>query len=746
MAPNNFSGFKPNLLCIAPPPFSPTAPPAGASYLLGYLKAQGCHDFDFLDLRLGVPDCYSPTYTYTGAFAEAYVHDIPDLPLVLQLIKSFDDGGSLMPVRTELLDRYCLERGISLVYLHNYLCSLHRYIEHVFEQIPDIRFIGFSVWTTNYLSTLIAAAYLKRRPNPPFIIAGGPQVTSSQASAELALRSGLLDIVAIGEGEQTLLEVYNAFLRDGHVGEGIPGTLCKTSSGTLSRSQRPLMRLTTLPTPSFAEMHLEAYQTDEAHRTVPLQFSRGCTDKCEFCSEWKFWERFRADTPEHTVEQIERVKRDYGATFIVFMDSLLNGIPRRLVEFCELLLSRSVDIRWASFMRAQMDPKTAALLARAGCHDVFVGVESFSDETLELMRKRRTSADNIQAVEAFLEAGIDVTAGFVPGFPGDSRERFVTSAVVLRGILERHGGRFEVHDEPFVVQPGAPIFNKLGDMGLAGKPWAEDYLEIAPAYRDITSRILCSVEGASQGLERAGRLSILRTITEDTQANSGFAFIRAEAEELSSTAFTFNHVYGGWYMASRKSALGHIYALLANAEEQKELDDLEGDGWDTSPDARRILSRLERAHVVPPSRRGLRIVRGLYQRASDAGCKFAISPFVVARVMDWRHQGRVLISSILTDRTFHRRPQEAELLQFIFQKPRTEEEMWRFCRRRKLASRAELGKIIEELKENGTLVICDLAERRDDRNRGAVSDGLERLPTPDEVALVHDSGSPHHAA
>jgi len=105
--------FRPNLLCIAPPPFAPTAPPAGASYLLGFLRAQGCRDFDFLDLRLGVPNAYSPTYTYTGAYAEAFVHDIPDLPLVLQLLRSFDDGGSLLPEHTEIFERFCLERGIS---------------------------------------------------------------------------------------------------------------------------------------------------------------------------------------------------------------------------------------------------------------------------------------------------------------------------------------------------------------------------------------------------------------------------------------------------------------------------------------------------------------------------------------------------------------------------------------------------------------------------------------------------------
>ena len=710
MEPPTPQRFKPNLLCIAPPPFSPTAPPAGASYLLGYMKAQGCHDFDFLDLRLGVPNSYSPTYTYTGAFADAFVHDIPDLPLVLLLIRAFEEGRPLAPAHTDLLERYCLERGISVKYLLNYLGSLDRYFAGVFAQVPRIDFIGFSVWTTNYLSTLMAAAHLKRRSKPPFIVAGGPQVSSSRAAAELALRSGLFDLVAVGEGEQTLHEVYSAFRRGGPVGAGIPGTVCRSGAG-FARSERSLMRLASLPAPSFAEMHLEAYQGDDDYRLVPLQFSRGCTDQCEFCSEWKFWQRFRPDTAEHTVEQIQRVQADYGANFVIFMDSLLNGIPQRLVEFCELLLKRSVKVSWSSFMRARMDLETARLLARAGCHDVFIGVESFSDETLALMRKRRTSADNLHAVEAFLQAGIDVTAGFIPGFPGDSRERFVGSALVLRDIQERYRGRFEIHDEAFVVQPGAPIFDKLESMGLSGRTWAEDYLDLAPAYGDITGRILCSVEGASQGLERVGRLSILRTITEDGERNSGFAFVRAEAERLATTRFACRHAWGGWRLASRKSEQGHVYSLIVNAEEEERLDELqaEQEDWERGPRAAALQDELERLHVVAPSRRGIRVVRGAYRRAADAGCTFAVSPFVVARALDWRHRRRVLVCHILSDRIARLPAWTAELLRLLHERPRRADELWPHCQGRRLASRAALDETLERLKETGVLVICDAA-------------------------------------
>jgi hypothetical protein len=356
------------------------------------------------------------------------------------------------------------------------------------------------------------------------------------------------------------------------------------------------------------------------------------------------------------------------------------------------------------------------LLKKAGCHDVFIGIESFSDETLELMRKRRTSADNLAALEAFLEAGIDVTAGFVPGFPGDSRDRFVASALILRDLQARYRGKLEINEEAFVVQPGAPIYDKLGEMGLVGKPWADEYLDIAPSYRDISSRVLCAVEGESQGLERVGRLSILKSITEDAQANSGFVFTRAEAEQIAITEFSFTHLYGGWSLATRKSEFGHVYGLIVDADEEDALKELDpAEHWETDPKTVRVLNRLERAHVAPPTRCGVRVIRGMYRRDIGPDCTFAVSPFVVARPMDWRHQHRILVSSVLSEQVFQRRSQEGELLRHVFKQPRTEEELWKYLRRRKLGSRAELQKSVAQLKEAGILVINDLPELHQDR-------------------------------
>src|SRR5215467_12878500 len=124
------------------------SPLAAAGALLGYLKAHGIFDFGFLDLRLATPSCYEPTYSATGVFGESFVMDVPDLPLVLQLLHAADTNREYEPETTELIHRYCFERGISPNYVSAYLRGLNGYYERVFEHYQHKDFVGFSVWTS----------------------------------------------------------------------------------------------------------------------------------------------------------------------------------------------------------------------------------------------------------------------------------------------------------------------------------------------------------------------------------------------------------------------------------------------------------------------------------------------------------------------------------------------------------------------------------------------------------------------
>ena len=553
----NLPDVRENLLCIVPPYRHRNCPPAGAAALLGHLAKAG-QAFSFLDLRLLAPDVLAPTYHPVGPFGESFVIDVPDLPIVLSIIAAYENGHALLEgLDADWFARFCLERGLLPRRLRRYLSDVDQLVEDGISGFPDLKFVGFSVWTSNFATTLVAAARLKRRKRPPFIVAGGPQVTESRSSALLALRSGLFDAVILGEGEDALADVFEAWSR-GEPRKGIAGVLHRMPDGTvLEGPERKLLRLTTLAQPGFDAMSLADYRNEDGRLKLPFQLSRGCTDKCTFCSEWVFWKHFRLDTSEHAADQLLELSQRYRVYDFHFTDSLINGHMRRLTAFAEALVSRSPQVSWGGFMRADMDTATARLLRRAGLAYVYVGVESFSDETLKLMNKRRTEADNIRSIRAFLATGLPVSVGIIPGFPGDTRERFQKTVSILLDLADEYPRQFSFNVEPFILSPGQPLYRQLEDVGLSAVPWSEEVLEMAPGYRDITAGIACRAEGSNQGIERSGQLALLRIVSGATALTG---------DDLAVDRVTFLRVEG--LTLCQVKHRGRIHGALLTAEER----------------------------------------------------------------------------------------------------------------------------------------------------------------------------------
>lgn len=531
-------------------------------------------------------------------------------------------------------------------------------------------------------------------------------------------------MVALSEGEETLFDVYSEFRRTGEAPKGIGGTLTlDPSTGELVKKDRRLLRLDQLPAPSFDEIPIHAYQPYENERALPFQLSRGCTDRCSFCSEWVFWKNFRNDAPDHAVEQLKELKHRYDVNLVQFTDSLLNGHQKRLIGFAEQLLHDGLDIGWTGFMRANMDAETAKLIRRAGCTAVFIGVESFSDEALELMNKRRTEADNIQAITTFLEHGIHVTAGFIPGFPGDSRRGFLHSVQVMRDLQHRYPGRLQLHEEPFTVMANAPIHGKLHEMGLTPQPWAEEYLDIAPRYRDMTSSVHCSVEGPEQGLERLGRMTVVGTIKTDAPVRSRFD--EGEDEPLSVQSFDFTPMFGGYYLGTLKAPAGHRYCLLVDDEEWQQLVDLEEECYPLDlADQRvsRLLDRIEASHLLGPDRNRQRMVRFLYRRELADDDILTVSPLVVARDMGWRQRRQILFIDTVTDRVIRKKPAVAAVVTRLKENPHSIAELWRDeTIRRAFRNLAGLRREVHELKELGIVMMCDTGQAAVARSEAAVT-------------------------
>jgi hypothetical protein len=470
--------------------------------------------------------------------------------------------------------------------------------------------------------------------------------------------------------------------------------------------------------PAFDQMPLLSYQEIGAPRTLPYHLSRGCTDKCTFCSEWVFWRRFRPGDAGRTISGISELEQRYGAEYISFTDSLVNGHPARLRQLAEGMMRRRRRIAWGGFMRAEMDPETATLLRRSGCDVVFVGVESMSDETLALMNKRRTELHNIKALRAFLGAGIYVVAGVIPGFPGDSREAFIHTTDQLRDLQHEFRGRLRVNVEPFIVSPGQPLFSRLGEMGLCGVPWDDEVLDIAPRYRDITASLFCTVKGANQGVERMGRLHIAEAIESDEPTKTD-PFIYKVAEPLNHSEFDFEHLTGGWFLARLKGPAAWIYALLLKQDEQEQLAaKSSGKGSVnllTAPGLGRLLKQLESSHSLGPTRVPT-LIEGGYSRKGAPNALYQTAPYIVSRRGDWHVKGRLLVVDFVKTSWWLLPPWQGEALKALRRTPHSASSLQQQLARKGITrSLSQCARLLHDLAESGIVLGSQLQRAHEQR-------------------------------
>ena len=159
-------------------------------------------------------------------------------------------------------------------------------------------------------------------------------------------------MVVPGEGEITLVELAN-FLEEKKDIRDCLGIYFKEQGELISAGARELIpNLDILPYLDFSDLPLLDYD-DSKH--IVFMASRGCVQRCAFCSSRAFWPGYRAMSGKRVFEEIERIKKFDGKLnphlgHIDFIDLLFNGNMKYLIEFCDLMIGANLDIHWSANM------------------------------------------------------------------------------------------------------------------------------------------------------------------------------------------------------------------------------------------------------------------------------------------------------------------------------------------------------------------------------------------------------------
>ena len=205
--------------------------------------------------------------------------------------------------------------------------------------------------------------------------------------------------------------------------------------------------------------------------THPIQATRGCPYKCTFCSVTPMYPGLRVRPIDEVVRDITHFEgRNYIQNKVIaFVD--YNLISNK--QYAKDLFRKMKPLRkwWFSQVSIDMayDKELMRLAAESGCMSVFVGIESFSQESLKNVGKDPNRVSEYKkAIKIFHEYGIYVMAGLIIGLDEDTVEsiREIPSLVQELGID---------YPYPAILSPnyGTVIFNQFDhENRILTKDWS----------------------------------------------------------------------------------------------------------------------------------------------------------------------------------------------------------------------------------------------------------------------------------
>jgi radical SAM superfamily enzyme YgiQ (UPF0313 family) len=200
-----------------------------------------------------------------------------------------------------------------------------------------------------------------------------------------------------------------------------------------------------------------------------IQTTRGCPYDCEFCSVTALHGRSYRMRPVSEVEkEIQSLKR--SKAYIFFVDDNLVGNISHAKELLNML--SHYRLRWVSQgpIHIAEDEEMVSLMAKAGCHGLFIGFESLREENLHLMGKRINRIEAYErGIKRLHDAGIGVYASFVFGYDYDDSSVF--DEFLEFAERNRIEGAFLPILTPF---PGTRIYQRVKQEGrILTEDWSK---------------------------------------------------------------------------------------------------------------------------------------------------------------------------------------------------------------------------------------------------------------------------------
>ena len=230
-------------------------------------------------------------------------------------------------------------------------------------------------------------------------------------------------------------------------GEVEGGRLTAIVTDILKNRVRPLYNFLN-PTPSLLDVPIPHITKDEfenfASRFTTIDTGRGCVFNCDFCTIINVQGRtMRYREPGQVVEFVRQSYREAGVSHSFFTDDNTARNPRWRELFTGLIRMREEEnIPFTFMMQSDLAARKMPggdffeLASRAGCNQVFFGVESVNRENLRSKEKFQNQVSEYKDLIAHCHSlGITCHAGYILGLPFDTTASIKEDVAELQHMM-----------------------------------------------------------------------------------------------------------------------------------------------------------------------------------------------------------------------------------------------------------------------------------------------------------------------
>ncbi|MGA2886510.1 MAG: radical SAM protein [Terracidiphilus sp.] len=249
------------------------------------------------------------------------------------------------------------------------------------------------------------------------------------------------DAVLLGEGEQTVCDLLDAILRRGQMASwSIPGLAWREDSSrqiVKTEARLPQRDLSLLPFPARDLAHISAYadiwRRSTGYVSTNVVASRGCPFRCNWCAKPIYGNGYSLRPAESVAAEIAELKKCYGIEHVWFADDIFALNAKWTEQFADAMQRYEGVLPFKIQSRADlMRPGTVADLKRAGCNEVWMGVESGAQSVLNAMDKGLRT-ESVPAARQLLHSyGIRACYFLQFGYPGEGLKEIEATIDLVR--------------------------------------------------------------------------------------------------------------------------------------------------------------------------------------------------------------------------------------------------------------------------------------------------------------------------